>query len=558
MNMKALIKIKLPDNVNKEVPIGTTIKDILDEKALSLDGDNYIIAAIVNGKAVELFTPIYADSEIKPIRVLDRIGYAIYARSLNYLAVIAASQAFEKVKVRIEHSINNEIYGKLHIGRKLTEEDVDLLNKTMHSIVEEDLPIEKVKVLKTVAESIFKSYRMIDKTSLLKYAKEEYVSLYKCGNVYDYLYGPLVPSMGYLKSFDVNLFDNGFLIRLPEKKEISKISSFRDIPKLRAAFEETNEWSHILKLANVGDINNVLDGDINNRRDMFLVAEGLHEKKISKIADKILENIDNTKLILIAGPSSSGKTTFANRLAIQLRVLGLDPKSISADDYFYDREDTPINENGEYDFESLRALDVNLLNTHLSQLLAKKEIDLIKFNFLKGEREFTGQKYKMNDKSVLIVEGIHGLNEEMTPSIPKENKYKIYVSALTNINLDNHSSIYVSDIRTLRRMIRDNSHRGMEPSETLLAWPSVRAGEEQNIFPYQEEADVIFNSTLVYEIHVLKKYAEPLLKKIPQDHPAYVEARRILKFLRFFKSADDEFIPQNSIMREFIGGTCFE
>lgn len=558
MNMKALVKVTFSDGKVKEVPIGTRLIDALDEEVKSRDGDNYVIAAIINGKAVELFTPIYSDSKVKLIHVLDRIGYSIYARSMNYLAVIAATHAFDNVDVVIEHSINNEIYGKLYLGRETTEEDVEILKQKMKSIVEQDLPIEKIKVLKSVANNIFTSYNMPDKTSLMRHADEEYVSLYKCANIYDYLYGPLVPSMGYLKSFDVSFFEEGFLIFLPEKKEISKISSFRDIPKLRAAFEETKEWAHILGLSNVGDINDILSSSVEARRDMFLVAEGLHEKKISKIADSILEDIDNTKLILIAGPSSSGKTTFANRLSIQLRVLGLEPKSISADDYFVDREHTPKKPDGEYDFESLEAVDVQLLNTHLSMLLNGEEIDLVKFNFITGERELTGKKYKMTDKSVLIVEGIHGLNEAMTPSIPKEHKYKIYVSALTHINLDKHSSVYVSDIRTLRRMIRDNSHRGMAPEETLVNWPSVRAGEEQNIFPYQEEADIMFNSSLVYEIHVLKKYAEPLLRQIPRTSPAYADARRILKFLRFFKSADDTFVPQNSIMREFIGGSFFE
>lgn len=556
--MKALVTVEFTNGKIKKVPVGTRLIDILDDNEKNRDGNNYVIAAIINGKAVELFTPIYSNSKVSLINVLDRIGYSIYARSLNYLAVIAANNIFDDVDIVIEHSINNEIYGKLNLKRKTTEKDIKALKNEMKSIVQKDLPIEKFKVLKSVANDIFESYNMPDKTSLIRYANEEYVSLYKCDNIYDYLYGPLVPSMGYLKSFDLSFFDDGFLILLPEKKEISKISSFRDIPKLRAVFEETKDWADILGLSNVGDINDILSSSDDIKRDMFLVAEGLHEKKISNIADEILKNIKNTKLILIAGPSSSGKTTFANRLAIQLRVLGLEPKSISADDYFVDRENTPKKVNGEFDFEALNAVDIKLLNTHLSMLLNGDEIDLVKFNFLKGERELTGNKYKMTKNSVLIVEGIHGLNEAMTSSIPKENKYKIYVSALTHINLDKHSSIYVSDIRTLRRMIRDNSHRGLNPEATLVNWPSVRAGEEENIFPFQEEADIMFNSSLVYEIHVLKKYAEPLLRKIKNTSPAYPDARRIMKFLRFFKSADDTFIPQNSIMREFIGGSFFE
>ncbi len=558
MNMKALININLPDGQVKKVPIGTLLMDILPDEDKKIGGDNYTIAAIVNGKVTELCTPVYEHSTVKPIKALDRIGYSIYARSVTYLAVVAANLAFDNVEILVEHSINNEIFGTLRLGRKITEEDIKTLKDKMIELVENDEKIEKVKVLKEVAEKIFESYNLPDKTLLLQNAETEYVSLYKCKNIYDYLYGPMVSSMGYLQSFDLTYFDDGFLIMLPEKKQISKISSFRDIPKLRAVFDETKQWASILGLQNVGQINELIKKGGHELRDMFLVAEGLHEKKISKIADSILENIEDTKLILIAGPSSSGKTTFANRLSIQLKVLGLEPKSISADDYFLDREHTPKKADGEFDFESIRAVDVDLLNRHLTQLLAGKEVDMVKYNFLTGERELSGEKYKMRARSVLIVEGIHGLNEAMTPSIPKEHKYKIYVSALTHINLDNHTSVYVSDIRTLRRIIRDNSHRGMSPEATLLAWRSVRDGEEENIFPYQEEADIMFNSSLLYEINVLKKYAEPLLEEITDNSPVYIEANRILKFLRFFKSADEEFIPQNSIMREFVGGSCFE
>ena len=558
MNMKALITVHFPDSESIKVPIGTLLIDVLSDEDKNIEGDNYVIAAILNGKAVELFTPLYENSFIKPIRVLDRIGYSIYARSITFLTIVAANEVFENVDIRIEHSINNEIYGTLDINRQLTEEDIQLLKEKMIEIVEEDRNIEKVKVSKKVAQSIFNSYQMPDKTSLIKYAESEFVSLYKCSNIYDYLYGPMVSSMGYLKAFDINYFDNGFLLMLPEKRQISAISSFRNIPKLRAVFDESKQWAGILNLKNVGQINDRIHEGGMALRDMFLVAEGLHEKKISKIADSILDNIDSTKLILIAGPSSSGKTTFAERLSIQLKVLGLNPKSISADDYFVNREFTPKKPDGEFDFEALEAVDVNLLNKHLTKLLEGKEVELAKFNFLSGSREAKGEKYKMDSNSVLIVEGIHGLNEAMTPSIPKEHKYKIYVSALTHVNIDNHTSVFVSDIRTLRRMIRDNTQRGMTPEATLLSWRLVRDGEEKNIFPYQEEANIMFNSSLLYEINVLKKYAEPLLKEITDNSPVYVDAHRILNFLKFFQSADEKYIPPNSIVREFIGCSCFE
>lgn len=550
--MQPKIMITLPGYVTREVDFGTTIID-----ALEIDnGSEPPLAAIVNGETVELFTPIIQESTIKPVYLTDRSGFAIYARSMCFLLVIAVKEVLKDATVTIEHSINNEIYGTISYSRDVTEKDILEIKEKMFEIVRRDEKIEKVKVKKDEAAKIFASAGMHDKLTLLKYANYEYISLYKCMGSYDYFYGSLVSSMGALKSFDLVFFENGFLIMLPEKKDPGKIAPFSAIPKLRATFDETKRWAKILEISNVGSINDKLAFDYG--RDMILVAEGLHEKKISRIADAILENIETTKLVLIAGPSSSGKTTFSKRLSIQLRVLGLEPCTIAADDYFVDREHTPIDEDGNTDFESIKAVDTALLNDHLNKLLNREEIDMVKFNFLTGQRELAGWKYRMNDKSILIVEGIHGLNEKMTYSIPKDHKYKIYVSALTHLNLDNHSSVYVSDVRTLRRIIRDNRSRGADAETTLLSWPSVRKGEEKNIFPYQEEADVMFNSALLYEINVLKKYAEPLLEEINRESPVFIEANRMLKLLRFFQSAEDRYIPQNSIIKEFIGGSCFE
>ena len=343
---------------------------------------------------------------------------------------------------------------------------------------------------------------------------------------------------------------------LPDKKQFNKINEFKELPKLRAIYKETKKWAQILGVSNLGDINEKIEAD--EMKDVILIGEALHEKKISQIADTILEHKDKIKTVLVSGPSSSGKTTFSKRLSIQLKVLELEPYAIEADDYFLSRDHTPLKENGEFDFESIRAVDVELLNQHLTSLLNGEEIETIKYNFLTGQRELTGQKYKMNEKSVLIVEGIHSLNEAMTPTISKEHKYKIYVSALTQLNIDNHNSLFVSDVRTLRRLIRDHRTRGRNAEETLITWPSVRAGEEDNIFPYQEEADVMFNSTIIYEMSVLKKHVEPLLLEIPENSLAYIEANRILKLLRYFKSLEEDFIPQNSIIREFMGGSCFD
>ncbi|AFS78844.1 phosphoribulokinase/uridine kinase [Gottschalkia acidurici 9a] len=551
--MNEKIKVTLPGNISKEVDIETTTLEIIGTGKKA----GQPLAAIVNGEIVELYRRLKADSNIVPINITDRIGYSIYARSISYMFVLAAHEVFKDASVVIDHAINNEIYGEIFCDREIDEKDILKIKEKMIEIVKSDDIIERVKVRKEEAEAIFKSYGANDKLSLLKNALDyEYVNLYKCRGMYDYFYGPMVPSTGYLELFDVMFMKPGFIIMLPEKKEIDKLPPFRHLPKLRSVYKETKKWAKILEVSNLGTINEKIEtGKI---KDVILVAEALHEKKISQIADSIYEHRDKLKVVLIAGPSSSGKTTFSNRLSIQLKVLGLEPHNIEADNYFVDRAHTPLKQNGEPDFESIKAVDVELLNEHLTELLKGNEIENPKYNFITGQREASGEKYKMTDKSILIVEGIHALNEELTPTIPKESKYKIYVSALTQLNLDNHNSMYVSDVRTLRRMIRDNRSRGNDAETTLIGWPSVREGEEKNIFPYQEEADIMFNSTIIYEMSVLKKYAEPLLKEIKSDSPAFTEATRILKLLRFFQDLDEKYIPQNSIIREFIGGSCFE
>lgn len=551
MNRK--IKISLPGKVVKEVNKGTTTLEIIG----STKEMGQPVAAIINGETTELFTPIYEDSEIIPINRIHRIGYSIYARSISYLFILATREVFPGSSVVIDHSINDEIFGEIFYERDITEQDIAKIKQRMLEIVEEDSQIEKVKVKKEDAIKLFKSYGAYDKISLIKNAKQYlYVQLYKCRGYYDYFYGPMVPSMGYLSTFDLRFLEPGFLLMLPDKKELGKINRFERMPKLRAVYRETTEWAKILGVSNLGTINERIEED--TTKDLILVGEALHEKKISQIADKIYEHQNEVKLVLISGPSSSGKTTFSKRLEIQLRVLGLEPRAIEADNYFLNRLDTPIDPDGEPDFESIKAMDVDLLNEHLTDLLDGEEIETIEYNFLTGERQLTGETYQMNDKSVLIVEGIHGLNDEMTHSIDKDHKYKIYVSALTQLNIDNHNSLFVSDVRTIRRIIRDSRTRGRSPEETLLTWPSVRAGEATNIFPYQEKADVMFNSTIIYEMNILKQHIEPLLKEIPKDSIAYIEAIRILKLLRFFKPMKEEWIPQNSIIREFIGGSCFE
>lgn len=547
------VKISLPGSIEKEVTKGTTVLELLGTGK----GVGEPVAAIINGEIRELFRPLNRDSEVIPIDRIHRIGYSIYARSLSYLFILATRELYPESSVVIDHSINDEMYGEIEYKRPISEDDIKKIKERMIEIIGEDSQIEKVKVKKEKAIELFRSYNAYDKLSLIKNAKDyQDVYLYKCRGYYDYFYGPMVPSMGYLTNFDLMFLNPGFLLLLPDKKEFNKINKFKEMPKLRSVYKETKKWAQILDVSNLGDINDTIDAG--NIKDTILIGEALHEKKISQIADTILENKDEIKLVLIAGPSSAGKTTFSKRLSIQLRVLGLEPYAIEADDYFLDRVNTPLKEDGELDFESIKAMDVELLNEHLTKLLNGEEIETINYNFLTGSRELTEKNYKMNENSILIVEGIHALNEEMTHSISNEHKYKIYVSALTQLNIDNHNSIFVSDVRTIRRLIRDFRTRGRTAEETLLTWPSVRAGEEENIFPFQEEADIMFNSTIIYEMNVLKKHVEPILREIPEDSLAYIEANRILKLLRFFKSIDEGCIPPNSIIREFIGGSCFD
>lgn len=552
--MEKLITVKRLDTGEViKANVGSSIVDILKSGKELTDP----VVAIVDGEIQELTKHIHYDVNILPITLKSTLGVKTYLRSLTFVFIKAVEDLFAGAEVTIEHSLNKALYGEIHYTRKIEESDIENIKKRMQEIIDSDEKFEKIKVKKEEAYKIFKSYNMQDKLRLLKYIDLPYINLYKLGYLYDYFYGPMVPSAGYLKLFDLKFHDPGFLLMYPHEEDPTKLLEFKDVPKLAKVFKETEEWAKILDVADVGALNDkVVDGEMN---DIILVAEGLHEKKIAHFADKIYENKDKIKIVLIAGPSSSGKTTFSKRLSIQLRVLGLKPHPISLDDYFVDREKTPRDENGDYDFESIYALDLELFNKHLALLLDGQQVEIPTFNFIKGQREWKGHKYKMEPNSILVIEGIHGLNEMLTNAIPRENKFKIYISALTQLNIDNHNRIPTTDVRLLRRIVRDNRSRGRDAETTILTWPSVRRGEEKNIFPFQEDADAMFNSTLVYEVSILKKYAEPLLLQIKKESPAYIEAKRLLSFLQYFKSVEDEdIIPKNSIIKEFIGGSCFE
>lgn len=513
-----------------------------------------VVLAKVNGNYLELTNSIEEDGVFEAVNISDNLGNKTYVRTLQFVLIKSVYDVFPEAKVTIEHSLSKGLFGEIHKDTPLCEEDINKIKNKMKELIEKDIPIKKIGVSKEEAIKIFQQYEMEDKVRLLKYVDTDIVKIYELDGRYDYFYGSMAYSTGVLKVFDLIYYEPGFLLRYPIEADPFNIPKFVEHKKLRKIFYETEQWGNILDVGDVGALNDkVQSGEM---IEIIRVAEALHEKKIAYIADMIHERED-TKIVLIAGPSSSGKTTFARRLGIQLRVNGFKPIPISLDDYFVDREHTPKDENGEYDFESIYALDLKLFNQHLEALMRGEEIEIPSFNFKKGIREWVGNKVKLPHNGIIIIEGIHGLNEILTSSIAKENKFKIYISALTQLNVDNHNRIATTDVRMIRRIVRDYLSRGYGGEDTLKMWPSIKRGEEKNIFVFQENADVMFNSTLVYELCVLKQYALKELEKIEKSSPVYYEALRLKSFLHFFKDVDVEFVPDNSILREFIGGSFF-
>lgn len=542
-------------DVTKEYPAGTLFETVAED--FQKDYDAQIILASANGKLRELNKKIASDCKVDFNTRKDVAGHKTYRRTATFILIkairdIVGQDALDKIKV--EFSLGKGIYVNLIGDVKVDQEFIDKVKARMDELIAADLPIEKESYDLDDAIKLFREEGMRDKERLFKYRRASKVNVYSLDGFYDYYYGYMCPRTGYIKKYELYLYDEGFVIQLPARVNPDVLPEFKPQDKLFNTMKESTQWGISLDIETVGALNDkICAGKV---EDLVLVSEALQEAKIAEIAQDIA-NRKGVKFIMIAGPSSSGKTSFSHRLSIQLRAKGLVPHPIALDNYFKNREDTPKDENGKYDFECLGAMDVEGFNNDMRKLLAGETVEMPSFNFKIGQREYKGDYMHLNSEDVLVLEGIHGLNEKMSYALPAESKYKIYISALTSLNVDEHNRISTTDSRLLRRMVRDNRTRGTSASGTLAMWQSVRRGEEENIFPFQESADAMFNSALIYELAVLKQFAEPLLFAIEKDDPEYLEAKRLLKFLDYFVSFTCEDVPKNSLMREFIGGSIF-
>jgi uridine kinase len=548
-----LIKVSFPDETEREVLEGISLFEL--SKDHEKDYKSAIVAAKVNNDIKELSYHLYDNCKVEFIDLMNSDGFRIYRRSLCFILIKAVQDIFPERKVVISHSISKGVYYEVKGDAELNDEEVAMIEERMKELVKRKIPFIKKVMSIEEAKVIFKKTGRMDRYYSVGHRKKPYVTMYECDGYEDYFHGYMAPDTGYLKKFALKLCKPGLILMYPDITNPDIIPKYKEQKKLFNIFKEYKTWGRILGVANVSSLNDIVkQGDIG---ELMRIAEALHEKKIAQIADMIAFNKHKKKIVLIAGPSSSGKTTFAQRLAIQLRVNGLRPTTISLDDYFVDREHTPKDENGDYDFESIDAIDIMLFNSHLAELIAGKEVGIPIFNFHKGCREDFYRELKIDEDQLLVVEGIHGLNEKLTSSIHKDSKFKVYVSALTSMNIDDHNRIPTTDTRIIRRIVRDFQFRGCSAVNTMKRWPSVRRGEEKNIFPFQEEADIMFNSSLIFELGVLKTLAEPLLKDVDSSYEEYSEARRLIEFLQNFLPIDSKEIPANSIIREFIGGSCF-
>lgn len=551
-----MVKVTI-DGKEHEYAIGTTYREIVDEYQEEV-AEAPVILVMADGKLRELQKKLKGDCTLEFVTTKDHIGFETYKRTvclvlLRAIYDVAGKENIEKVM--IHYSVENGYYFTMAGKAVLDQHFLDNVKTRMQELADMCTPIGKRSVNTDDAVSLFHHHRMYDKEKLFRFRRVSKVNIYNIGYYEDYFYGYMADHAGYVKYFDLKLYDEGFVLELPTRKNPSVISPFRPEGKIFQVQKESQEWAEKMDISYVGDLNNHITKEgISN---ILLVQEALQEAKISDIAQRIVLE-GNKKFIMIAGPSSSGKTSFSHRLSIQLLAHGMKPHPIGVDNYFKNREETPLDEYGEKNYECLEAIDVEQFNKDMLALLRGERIELPVFNFKTGHREYKGDFLQLGPEDVLVIEGIHGLNDKLSYALPAESKFKIYISALTQLNIDEHNRIPTTDGRLLRRIVRDARTRGTSAKDTIARWPSVRRGEEANIFPYQEQADVMFNSALVYELACLKVYAEPLLFGIDKSEPEYLEAKRLLKFLDYFISVPSEDIPHNSLLREFVGGSCFD
>ena len=543
-------------NKTKSFPIGISLLDVYS--GFELDLPYGPVSAKVNNKVESLTFRLYNNKDVEFQDIRTSSGMRTYVRSLCFVLCKAVEDLYPNGSIVLEHPVSKGYYCRLQLDRTVGLDDVMRIKQRMKEIIAENLPFERFEKHTAEVVELFRQKGMMDKVRLLETSGNLYSYYYTLGDTLDYYYGSLLPSTGYLHLFDLVKYYDGLLLQVPNREHPEKLEEVLKQEKMLEVLKEHRRWNQILGIGTVGDFNKACNDGY--ATELINVSEALQEKRISQIADEIFhrgQKGNPVKLILISGPSSSGKTTFSKRLSVQLMANGLKPYPISLDDYFVNRVDTPKAENGEYDYESLYALDLVFFNHQLQALLNGEEVELPRFNFNTGIREMSGKRLRLDENMILILEGIHALNPELTPQIPSESKFMIYVSALTTILLDNHNYIPTTDNRLLRRIIRDFKYRGYSAEETISRWPSVRAGEEKWIFPYQENADVMFNSALLFELAIIKDYAEPILRKVPNNRPEYSEAYRLRKFLDFFVPLQDKELPPTSLLREFLGGSSF-
>ena len=549
---RSSVEIQLSDGRVLSGPRGARVGEFL--KTLELEAQ--VVAAIVNSDLRELTFPIMIESRVIPVTMSDPDGARIYRRSLTFLLEMAFNDLFPEAVLYVDHSVASGGYYCQITGREpLFEPEIDALRDHMRDLVESDLPFERMEIPIQEAIEYFHSRGYEDKVRLLSYRKKNYLTLYRLGESMDYHHGYMVPSTGYLKWFDLEFAEGGFTLRYPRRHKPNELLPTPDYPKLLETFRQYGDWLGKLGIENVGALNNAIQGGRSDQ--VVLVSEAFHENNLARIANQVVSQLSRSRIILIAGPSSAGKTTTARRLTVQLLAIGVSPFPLELDNYFLDRDKTPLDEDGKPDFESIDALDLPLLADHLQRLIAGEEVQLPRYNFKTGLRE-DGELIRLRDGQPLILEGIHGLDPRLIPANLTGEAFRIYVSALTQLNLDRHNRVSTTDTRLIRRIVRDARERGYTAAQTISRWESVRRGEKRHIFPFQENANVMFNSALAYELAALKPFAEPLLRQVPYGTPEYIEAKRLLAFLEWFLPLDTSVVPGTSIMREFTGGSILK